>query len=1171
MIATATPTLSVSPVTNPSGAATLYCFKVSTGFDGRSGTVVDSGCLKDPKWTVPKNVLRDGGKYTWTALTALAGGVTTTTPQWVGHFSIDQRMGDSKVSVVDEVGPLSVNLFNGNLRTNSGGPQFTSVGGESGITLAYNSRGGEAHGLRASYFNDSSHAGKADDVAVLVRTEPQVNLSLANTFPGHPNPIPTGLNKDWFVIRWEGYFKAPVAGDFRFVGEHAEGAKIWIDGKVVYDSPKSLGLPTDLFSATATPKRDDEVSLKTGQRVPVKVELYHRNPTVMQVMALWVKSTTDGGFFGGRVTNLMPQVVKTEHLYSADPAPLPGGWTLGVAGSGYSRAEMLDGSVILTDTTGAKHTWAAASVGGYTPPVGEDGVLAVDGFGKITVTVGDVVSVFNPDGSLATVASVLDSKKPAALQYLYSGTPPRLTQIKDPVSGRSHTLHYNTNNSGSCYGGATKPTGKSYVYDSHDTKDPDDPNKAPYKVYMDVIAAAPPPQMLCRITYWDGTETRLWYSHAGTLDRIENPGGEVRDYTYEKEATAVFRAFHYGVDSATAQQAIDRLGPMNQTRGSLATDWLSRQSSSLPKNAEAFTVIYRPIKDSFALDDQASARPSIVYQPVPVTPDGSKPARNAHVYEYVGYGVELGKNQAAVRYPGIALIRMRVVTFDDAGRVAASTDADGVTTTTEWNIKDKPVAVTDGTGRRITNIYDHADRLTDSFGPAPASCFDGLIPTAECAKTMPHSHVGYDEGTLGLQTALYDNPYLSGVPSVWQTGVGTSDGALSRNWGATPPVANSSGWSGRFTGEIQFPAAGEYKLGFTVIDGVRLWIDDVLIVDSWTDKPATAVSGIYTNTTAGKWHRVRIDYYNRSGNTGALNFTWTPPGTGAMVTIPGQHLAPRYGYETSEVGYSSSGGSVERAPSTVVTTGYSDPANGIDPVYGLVVSKTHDPGGANLVRSNSFEQPGDGYLRKLAQALPAGDITNPDERGTFAYYGGTETRKNPCDSTSAAVSQVGMIKTVTSAPNADGSPNVLETVYDSAGRIVATRINDEPWSCVTYDARGRVAKKSFPAMGDQPGRTITFDYAVGGNPLIQRVSDESGSTTTAIDLLGQVLSYTDATGVVTTSKYDTEGRKTSETTTIKGVTSTLNYGWTRASRLIRLDLDGTTVATPPTTRGCCRA
>lgn len=136
----------------------------------------------------------------------------------------------------------------------------------------------------------------------------------------------------------------------------------------------------------------------------------------------------------------------------ADPPPLPSGWTLSVPASPYSLAELRDGSVVLTDGAGGEHTWTQTTGGGYRPPPGRDGVVAFDPGGRISVTENRVVALFNIDGTLAEVSTVLDSKKPAALQYRYTGSPARLTEIHDPVSGRSHTLHYNTDNSRSCYG-----------------------------------------------------------------------------------------------------------------------------------------------------------------------------------------------------------------------------------------------------------------------------------------------------------------------------------------------------------------------------------------------------------------------------------------------------------------------------------------------------------------------------------------------------------------------------------------------------------------------------------------------------------------------------------------------------------------------------------------------
>ncbi|MEO3786687.1 PA14 domain-containing protein [Actinocorallia sp. B10E7] len=1128
VVATQVPILKVQSA----GSGVLYCFKVSTGFDGASGSVVDSGCLSTPQWKVPKHVLRDGGRYTWTAGTTTGAGQPVTPPSWVAHFTVDMRMGDPGPAPVDELGPVAVNLFNGNAQTKASGPEFQAVGGPAGVTFAYNSRQGEPRGVRASYFDDANHDGVPDGAPVMIRSEAQVNLDWGNVWsnvsenlPWKENPLPSALDETGYVIRWEGYFRAPASGDFRFAGMHADGARIWVDGRLVYDNPNAVpSLGNDFLQAG--PKQDADVPLTTGQRAAVKVELYHHSAERPR-MVLWTKSTTGTT---QRSHNLSPRVVTTEMLYAQDPQPLPSGWTLGVAGSGYTGAEALDGSVVLTDTSGGKHTWTKTSSGGYAPPAGEDGVLSFDADGRITITETDVASIFNPDGTLAQVVSVLDSKKPASLQYLYSGAVPRLTQIKDPVSGRSHTLYYNTDGTDGCYGGTARPAG------SHPA----------------------PAQKLCRIRYWDGTETRLWYS-MDTLARIENPGAAITDYNYLDRDSLKVTHDRSDTTPEQRQQLKDQVGPLTQIRTPQAYDWLARQTPAGRVLAERTEIEYESIYESDIQESPLRAVKVLAPFPSGYAQVGARPGRT--------YTYDLTRRETAIWISGLNTVRSRVVTYDSGGRESKTTDADGVASSLEWNSKDNLVASVDAPGKRTTHVYDHADRLTDSYGPAAASCFDGQTPTSACADKVPHQRLGYDEGIRGLQAALYDNPYLSGAPAVWQTGVGTGDGSLSGDWGAGPPVAGTGGWSGRFTGEIRFPETGEYKVGFTVVDGVRLWIDDVLRVDSWTDKASTEVSGKFTNTKAGSRHRIRVEYYNRSGNTGALALTWTPPGDDDAVTVPGEHLAPRYGYETSKITYSSSAGDTERAPSTKTTTDYSDPAAGIDPVFGLLVSKTSDPGGLDLVRRNLFESPGNGFLRRLAEALPGGDIADPAKRGSATFYGDNETRADPCEEDSPAVNQGGMVKTQTAAKNADGSANKAEQVYNAAGLVVATRINNEPWSCTGHDARGRVVRKSFPAQGGQPARTITYDHAVGGDPLTTRTTDESGSTTAVVDLLGQVVSYTDANGAVTTTKYDAAGRKTSETTTVKGVTSTLAYRWTDGFRLARTDLDGTTVATPAYSSG----
>jgi hypothetical protein len=124
-----TPTLTVGAVSDPDGDPVKYCFKVATGPDAKSGVVVDSGCLSTPSWPVPAGVLQDGVAYTWQATTF--SGATGTAPPWIGHFRVDQRIGDHGPSPVDTLGPFTVNLANGNVSTTTRptvSPLWTSLG-----------------------------------------------------------------------------------------------------------------------------------------------------------------------------------------------------------------------------------------------------------------------------------------------------------------------------------------------------------------------------------------------------------------------------------------------------------------------------------------------------------------------------------------------------------------------------------------------------------------------------------------------------------------------------------------------------------------------------------------------------------------------------------------------------------------------------------------------------------------------------------------------------------------------------------------------------------------------------------------------------------------------------------------------------------------------------------
>ncbi|WP_237047735.1 PA14 domain-containing protein [Lentzea guizhouensis] len=1046
-----TPALEVQPVSDPDGDPVKYCFTVATGTDAKSGVVVDSGCLDTPKWTVPPGVLQDGVAYTWQA--KAVSGATVTVPSAVFHLKVDQRIGDRGPAPVDTLGPISVNLANGNVTTTVEGPTFSTVGGSAGLNMTYNSQQQEQKGLKASYFPDLSHNGEISpqQQPVLVRTEPQVNVDW-----GHTSPFAPALPQDWFVARWEGYFQAPAAGRYQFAGVHDDRLRVWVNGSSVYDQ----GCCSDVNWGVAT-----EVQLAAGQRVPIKVELAEVSGAAY--LRLFTR-TSDG-------TTVPPQVVPADWLHSSDLPALPKGWTLSAdldgTGTTYTTAKVTDQNIVLTDASGAKHTWTKKSTGGYTAPEGESGVIALDTTGRVTLTYGSDVHVFNAEGNLESQSTATDTRKPAALQNVYSGSPSRLKEIKDPVSGRAHRLHYNRTGD-DCYGGQAAPA------------------------HADPL---PPAQMLCRVVYWDGSQTRLFYAQ-GRLTRVEDPGQEITDFGFNS----------YGL--------------LDNLRDSLAVDWVSADCAARCSSDQAnHFVHYYDVTATKPLARQ-------VFQPKPDQHD-----RPRHGYRY-----DPANRTSYVDVDGVtpATGFFSRVTYDDAFRLLSTTDATGKTSAQTWSVKDQELTSTDGAGRMSTTVYDAQDRPTDKFGPAPATCFTGQLPKPECAATVPHTKTSYDEDLNGLAVAFYDNKELAGAPKVYQTGL-AADGTLARNWSYDAPVAGmpADAFSFRATGDIVFPESGSYKIRVLADDGVRVWIDDTNVIDDWILTGAKWREATVTSPHAGAAKKIRFEYYEEH-SPAQVELHWTTPG-GVQQVVPGTSLKPRYGLTTSTRKLQSHG-----YGDLVDTTKYNE--NGLDAAYGLATSSTS----GGVVTRAAFEPVGTGFLRKTSRTAENGAET------TYQHYGDTETRDNPCTPEVESINQGGMGKL-----NRMPSGRVDEQVFDASGRVVAKGTSGK-WTCTTYDERDRVVKMTYPANSAEGERTVTTNHAVNGDPLVSSVTDHHGTVTTRVDLLGRVVEYTDVHGVRTETRYDQAGRFTTEKVNLPlNPAQTLTHTFDDAGRQLTTSLGGALLAT----------
>ena len=117
----------------------------------------------------------------------------------------------------------------------------------------------------------------------------------------------------------------------------------------------------------------------------------------------------------------------------------------------------------------------------------------------------------------------------------------------------------------------------------------------------------------------------------------------------------------------------------------------------------------------------------------------------------------------------------------------------------------------------------------------------------------------------------FDNPNLQGKPVVVR-----NDERINFNWGGNPPAEGVPGtrWSARWTIRREV-AAGTYTIDVWVDDGVRVYVDNNLVIDGWKEGGARHYTA-NVNVTKGE-HEVRVEYFQAEGDSLIqVSFGYTP-------------------------------------------------------------------------------------------------------------------------------------------------------------------------------------------------------------------------------------------------------------------------------------------------------
>jgi hypothetical protein len=130
--------------------------------------------------------------------------------------------------------------------------------------------------------------------------------------------------------------------------------------------------------------------------------------------------------------------------------------------------------------------------------------------------------------------------------------------------------------------------------------------------------------------------------------------------------------------------------------------------------------------------------------------------------------------------------------------------------------------------------------------------------------TAPSPAIGNGTGLLGeyWNTTDFSGPRVA-----------TSlDGFLNVNWGADSPNPNVNvdGFSARWTGQIQPKYSGEWTFSMQADDGIRLYVNNQLVIDHWAPSQLGPEYTGKISLTAGQKYDLKLEFYEGGGGAGVL-------------------------------------------------------------------------------------------------------------------------------------------------------------------------------------------------------------------------------------------------------------------------------------------------------------
>jgi hypothetical protein len=164
-----------------------------------------------------------------------------------------------------------------------------------------------------------------------------------------------------------------------------------------------------------------------------------------------------------------------------------------------------------------------------------------------------------------------------------------------------------------------------------------------------------------------------------------------------------------------------------------------------------------------------------------------------------------------------------------------------------------------------------------------------LVSTAQEVEAAGTTGLNYQNYAAGGAMPTYTQDASGNITNrtLLSTGTVNTVGLTTSNGTGLP--TRSDGFIVRFYGFINIPTAGTYYFGGQADDGIRIKVNNTLVVDSWIESGGAFRQSDPITLSAGVVP-IEVLYYENGGGQ-MVNFQWYTPSAGVWAIVPTSSLA----------------------------------------------------------------------------------------------------------------------------------------------------------------------------------------------------------------------------------------------------------------------------------------